>query len=396
MLTDGQKQLLFENMIEILELPDSAYEKAKERYDDIGEWLGRDKSSCAGYNPHIFPQGSFRLGTAIKPLDETEGYDLDLACNLRNGFTKTLFSQEALKLLIGKEIEGYRNFRGIKSPVEEKHRCWRLDYQDNLSFHMDIVPCIPEEMTRQILFESMIEGGLSEKLASSIAQDALSITDNRHPNYRNISNDWLISNPQGYAKWFESRMKQGLCESKYFAKAQVDDIPLYKRKTPLQRAVQILKRHRNQMFRDNEDSKPISIILTTLAARAYQGEIDVQSALTTVLSEMGNYVNPNYPRVPNPVNPKEDFADRWSMPRYKHLNLEQNFWNWLTQAQTDFEIVTTSDDIRYISDHLMERYSLNIDSSALKSKLGLDYASINVITPKKHSISAESAKPWKE
>jgi len=106
MLTTNQKQILFESMIDILELPDSAYEKAKDRYVDIGEWLGRDESLCTGYNPYIFPQGSFRLGTGIRPLDEREEYDLDLVCKLQTGFTKALFTQKDLKDLIGQEIEG--------------------------------------------------------------------------------------------------------------------------------------------------------------------------------------------------------------------------------------------------------------------------------------------------
>src|SRR3972149_9507530 len=143
MLTTSQIQTLLESMIEILELPDSAYEKAKDRYDDIGEWLSREESSCAGYNPHIFPQGSFRLGTAIRPLDEREEYDLDLACNLLRGISCNTHSQADLKNLIGGEIKSYRAARGIKAPVKEMHRCWRLEYEDHLSFHIDIVPCIP-------------------------------------------------------------------------------------------------------------------------------------------------------------------------------------------------------------------------------------------------------------
>lgn len=384
-------------MIEKLELPDSAYEKAKERYEDIGKWLSRNESSCVVHNPHIFPQGSFSLGTVIRPIDEKEEYDLDLGCKLRTGFTKALFTQEALKNLVGHEIESYRNFRSLKSPAKEKHRCWRLEYQDDLSFHMDIVPSIPEErFSQNLILESMKSAGLHETLASSIAQDSVSITDNRHPMYRYISNDWKISNTQGYAKWFESRMKQGLCENRFFAKGQVDDMPLYKRKTPLQRAVQLLKRHRNLMFKNNDDIKPISIIITTLAAEAYQGELDIESALKNILSQMKNLVNSRYPRIPNPANPQEDFADRWSMPQYRHLNLEQNFGNWLTQAQADFEIISSSDDMQFISEQIMQKFSANVDSSTLRKKLGLGSVAISVVTPKKHSISAESASPWKE
>ena len=396
MLTSNQKQIILEHMIGMLELPDSAYAKAKDRYDDIGEWLGRDESACVGYDPHIFPQGSFRLGTAIRPLDEREEYDLDLACKLRTKFTKTMFTQEALKILIGQEIESYRTFRGIKSPKEEKHRCWRLDYQDDLSFHMDIVPCIPEEKLRQnSIMESMKISGVHETLAGLIAKDSVSITDDRHPRYRKICDDWNVSNPEGYAQWFESRMKQGFCEKRFFAKGQVDEIPLYKRKTPLQRAIQLLKRHRNLMFKNNDDAKPISIIITTLAARAYQGELDIESVLINILSQMGNFINSNVPRVPNPVNPQEDFANRWAMSKYKHLNLEKNFWNWLAQAQADFETIGSSDDMRFISEQIMQKYSVNVDSSTLRNKLGLSSVAVSVVTPKKHSISTEPASPWK-
>ena len=68
-MNDGNTTILDE-MISNLELPDSAYEKANSRYEDIGDWLGRADSKCHSNGPHIFPQGSFRLGTAIRPLDE--------------------------------------------------------------------------------------------------------------------------------------------------------------------------------------------------------------------------------------------------------------------------------------------------------------------------------------
>src|SRR5207249_828409 len=93
--------------------------------------------------------------------------------------------------------------------------------------------------------------------------------------------------------------------------AKVDDLPVYRWKSPLQRCVQILKCHRNMMFTDDPEGKPASIIITTLAARAYQGEADIDDALDRILSTMGALVNPTAPRVPNPVNPAEDFGDRW-------------------------------------------------------------------------------------
>jgi hypothetical protein len=391
MATFEQRKIILRNLIELLELPDSAYQKAEERYKDIGAWLGREESLCAKNNPHIFPQGSFRLGTAIRPLNEEETYDLDLACNLREGITKKTHTQQELKKLVGKEIESYRVARGINKPIEEKHRCWRLEYSDKLSFYMDIVPCIPiDNIRKQHIYKLLEVHGESLDIAEIVSKLTVSITDDRHPNYRRICDDWNISNPEGYALWFESRMNQ---EKKIlFEKAQVDNIPLYKRKSPLQRSIQLLKRHRDQMFREDQDVKPISIIITTLAARAYQGEVDIVTALSNILNSMEYYVNRQNPRVPNPVNPNEDFADRWAMPQYKHLNLEGNFWSWLKQAQTDFELIIEGKDINFILEQAKQKFAVRINAKELGDKLGL-INNTNKTVLKTHVIT-EPAKPW--
>ena len=60
MITTEQKRKILENITELLELPESAYQKAQKRYDDLGEWFSRDESQCKNNDPHIFPQGSFR------------------------------------------------------------------------------------------------------------------------------------------------------------------------------------------------------------------------------------------------------------------------------------------------------------------------------------------------
>ena len=54
--------------------------------------------------------------------------------------------------------------------------------------------------------------------------------------------------------------------------ATIEEVPTYELKTPLQRAIQLLKRHRDVMFADNPEVAPISMILTNLSGRAYNGE----------------------------------------------------------------------------------------------------------------------------
>ncbi len=390
-MRDNEK--LLNELIASLDLPDSAYEKAVKRYEDIGEWLGREESECAENDPYIFPQGSFRLGIAIKPLSGEEEYDLDLACNLRSGVDSSSHSQKELKTLIGLELEQYRQARNIKKELDEKHRCWRLEYADSLNFHMDIVPCIPQsEIQKKSLAKAMTSYGINESFAEQASDLAVGITDDRHSNYNTRVSDWMISNPEGYAKWFENRMNtaqllKAACES-----AQVDEVPIYKQKTPLQRVVQILKRHRDQMFVDNQDSKPISVIITTLSARAYTGASSLELALKDVLNGLMEFVQSDSNQVLNPVNPQENFADRWAMPAYKHLELKQNFHLWVYQVNRDFEFILSSNELELISESIGGNLAVTMEKSALSSMLAIPFGAEAVHTT--HVVSEPVSKPW--
>ncbi len=393
MITDKQKEIILEYLIEKLELPELAYEKAESRYEDLGEWFDRDKSLLKNNSPHIFPQGSFRLGTAIRPLDENEEYDLDLACKLKDGVSKDTHTQDDLKELIGDELKFYRNYRGIKEQVESKHRCWRLEYKDDLSFHIDILPCIPaDEDRRKQIKEAVFSRSNDSYLAEMVSESTINITDDRHPRYSSICYDWGISNPEGYSKWFEYRIKSNRVKL-FSERAQIDDIPIYKQKTPLQRAIQLLKRHRDNMFRQNVDSKPISIIITTLVAKTYNGEQSIFSALENILNTMESFINPKTPRIPNPVDPNEDFADRWLMPQYIYLKLEENFFLWLKQAQSDFKHLISTTDSTFITEQAERKYSVKINASKLKDCLGSTQKTISNIIPMTHSIRNPS-KLW--
>lgn len=362
-----KRSIIIDNIIESLDVPDSAYEAAERRYKDLGTWLhDQEKASIAPYSPHVFAQGSFRLGTVTRPW-KREDYDLDLACKLQQGVTKSEHTQQQLKHLVGSDLENYRKERGIQEKLEEHHRCWRLNYQDSLKFHMDIVPGIPEAEDRiKILMERIIKTGTAEALANDVAKLAMAITDDRPPGYTAITPDWPISNQEGYALWFEYRMRQAreLLESRAaMAKvAKVDDLPTYRWKTPLQRCIQILKRHRDMMFEKNPDGKPISAIITTLAARSYKGEIDLESAMNTILSNMDSFVNPTAPRVPNPVNPKEDFADKWP----SDPNLENNFRMWLDKARKDFNVLGQDIDIKTLTESVLQKFGVNLDEAKLR------------------------------
>lgn len=384
-----EKAFLTKTMIEEIELPDYVYEKAKDRYESIGNFL--EESELSVNDPHIFSQGSFRLGTVIKPINNNEEYDLDLACKLNKNFNSDNCTQKQLKELIGNELEKYRVSNGIQEELKSKHRCWRLEYQDGLSFHMDIIPAIPAKNTKQNdIRDIIIEKGNLEDL-SDIVSNTLFITDDRDKNYNNITDDWKISNPEGYANWFQKRSVLQNNETVLRMEAKVDDLPFYKQKNPLQRSIQLMKRHRDNMFED-DDSKPISIIITTLAAKAYNGESDLLDALENIIFNMKEYISREEPRVPNPVNPEEDFADKWSMEKYKHLNLEKNFFSWLNQLKADFINIfdlRSADELHIL---LNEKFATRIKTDILEDNISFDSGSeIN-----KYDNLNASGKPWRE
>lgn len=325
-------------MLEDLELPATAYEKAVLRYEDLGEFLSSN-SLIAQYEPKIFAQGSFRIGTAIKPLVPTDLYDLDLTCKLEKGLSVSSISQRDFKNLVGRAIDEYVAKRNIKKEKIEKRRCWRIEYQDNISFHMDIVPSIPMEDTSYIR-ESLIKSSVSVTNAKEWSELAYNITDNKKKNYTIISNDWNISNPEGYAKWFEWRMKSGT-GILLMEKAGYEKIKTFQHKSVLQKCVQILKRHRDVMFENESDIKPASIIITTLAAQAYSGERSMEDAVINIVNKMGSLIKSSGIRIANPTRPDEDFTDRWR----ENPEKEKAFIRWYTQAKADFSYMTTYNDL---------------------------------------------------
>ena len=53
-------------ILEEIEVSESNYEKAENRYKNISEYICN--SELKKFNPDIFIQGSIKLGTAIKPI----------------------------------------------------------------------------------------------------------------------------------------------------------------------------------------------------------------------------------------------------------------------------------------------------------------------------------------
>lgn len=147
---------LLEIILSSLDIPESYYQRAADRHRSLGEWLCRPESTVAAFEPHITPQGSFRYGTVVRPITADGEYDLDNVVTLN--LSKTAMTQKQLKTLFGEEIHGYAEAHQMASPVEEMKRCWRLHYADEVSFHLDSLPCVADEIPSPFEMEGACAG----------------------------------------------------------------------------------------------------------------------------------------------------------------------------------------------------------------------------------------------
>lgn len=351
-------------LVDELEVPEERYAQADRSYKSFGEWTHREASTINEYHPEVYVQGSFRLGTAIRPSNDADEYDIDVVCVLQN-LDKQGLSQKALKILLETEVKSYRDSKGIKKPVKEGSRCWTLEYSDGVQFHMDILPAIPNAKGQRLLLEK-------NNLDASFSETAIAITDKDHLGYESITEDWPRSNPKGYSEWFKVRMAESFdrirkelaeAETRKGVKASVEDIPEYRVRTPLQQAVMVLKRHRDDMFSDNQEVKPISVIITTLAGHSYRGETEIGDALLGILEKMTEYIQSDGQKyiIANPTDATENFADRW----VKHPERQAAFFEWLEQARSDFLSLSKLTNYETMAEATTTRISSDLKKRAL-------------------------------
>ena len=394
----GKYSGFLEKVAEDLDIPPSKYQDAVSRYQSVGRWLeGGGYPGCTG-EPRIYPQGSFRLGTVVRPIrgGVEADYDIDLVCELL--IPKYRTDACSVKTMVGDRLREHHRYRKLLD--EEGKRCWTLEYteQDGIGFHLDVLPSVPDPR--------------------SVLDSSIAITNKRGTIY-----EWSASNPKGYGDWFDDRnraaLERVLMEQKRSIQARastvfasVDKVPDQLVRTPLQRSIQIMKRHRDVMFnnRRRNDYQPISMIITTLAAWLYQGEQDVYSALTEIVSKLHAHAvlvdNGSIDRslasfnlikrtsdgrwyIGNPVNREENFADRWHEDNHARAKA---FFSWVAAIKGD--LVSIPD--RSPPKPVRERLAAVLGASVVSSHLGL-IAPVEAAasSPPRVHISA-AAKPWKK
>jgi hypothetical protein len=333
MYADRHDQLdkLLRTSIESLDISDEEYRLAVSRYEAVGRFLAEYWSdSPAGCE--VYPQGSMRLGTVTRNIHRNDEIDIDLVA--RRDLLKDSITQAELKRDVGQGLEVFEKSAPEGHPSrEEGRRCWTLLYP---GFHLDVLPALPDDDDRGT---------------------GIIITDSE-------LRMWQFSDPIGYADWFHTVMRTEWMEERAVLAKSMDvaTVPVWKVKTTLQRTVQALKRHRDIYFVDDLTDRPASVIITTLAALAFRGGTSIYEVLLDVTATMPNLVeerNGTYV-VSNPVQPKENFADRWQ----RYPGRARKFFEWIDRAQTDFTSLGTERGVDTVLEKVAKSFGERAATSA--------------------------------
>ncbi|SEW51884.1 nucleotidyltransferase domain-containing protein [Chitinophaga arvensicola] len=334
---------LLDKMAESIQLNRTRKEKMEEAYAAVCNWLKDDDEFFKDVDFEVYPQGSVKTGTTIRPNIGDE-FDLDIVVHLQLDWQKHtpsyIYNQLKRRLMASGTYA---------EMIELKNRCIRLNYAGE--FHMDILP------------------GCQRTYSD---EDRILVPDR-------ALGKWTPSSPRAYAKWFIDRansIETSLLEKAY----SLEDLPpdSFMDKKPLQRAVQLIKKARDVFFDDDEDYAPSSIILTTLAGHYYQNDDSIFGAISGIMTGISQLITSSKDsqfKLYNPVDITEEFTDKWNNDKkhYTQFKLFVNHFNsvWselqtgrLTILQEDELIKSLFGDAAYdkairLQAELVEKYRAN-------------------------------------
>lgn len=400
-ITERQNDII--KIIKELDISPTMYKNAIEKYKHLTSYLEQHS-----YAVTMYPQGSFALGTVVRPIHKGEeaSYDLDFIYQVST--PKKAITPEDLR----DEVESIlRSSLLYGDKLTKYDECFTIEYADinGIGFSIDIVPAVDEDSYKKSKLKHMSTN--PELIDNSIA-----IPKAEEKHYT-----WLTNNPKGYKDWFSSinepYAKISRADSRYSIYAQnqnlynsVEEVPSELERTPLQRVIQILKYHRNVYYSKlpiGKEIKPISAIITTLVtqiAEKCSPSMDTFKLLEHVLNELKIYSHQVtssqvlfrmlYPHntllikednewvLRNPANPEDNLTDSWK----ENPLIATTFFKWVSFAYDDLISALTLSDEEFRS-HMAGAFG----DKQVRSVWGEKYANktTSAIMP------SSQTKPWR-
>lgn len=294
-LRKAQAVGILERICEQFDPTETQTKLARQHYEAVGAWVAAAELQLFR-SATIYAQGSFAIGTTNRPIG-SDDIDVDLVTHFPDHAASVL-PPATLKKLLGDRLKAHATYAPM---LLEMPRCWRIDYANE--FHLDITPSIPNRAC---------------SMGGELVPD------------RKLKS-WKASNPRGYRDLFARRaalqprvrLQKALHEARTRADVQpFPDNPTLK--GVLRRIVQLAKRHRDVLFQGKDERlRPISVIITTLASRAYEicvdGDYETEfDLLIAVVELMPSLIDVTerasgiHWAIWNETTTGENFAEKWN------------------------------------------------------------------------------------
>ena len=246
-------------MREHVNLNPSRYERLKRSDKTVSEYLSQN---LVGFR-RTERQGSYALGTTIRPVKDTDEYDVDRLVYVEYDRSKTPadYIDDVYRCL--KANGNYAD------KVQKNTRCVTVNYAGE--FKTDVVPCITYNGNHFIC--------------------------NRK------TNEYEVTDGTGFRDWFNEKNKITNGNLKLVT-----------------RLLKYLRDHKKTF------TAP-SVLLTTLIGNTvygWDGDTDfrtIPDALLTVITRMDDFLRsrPSMPEIRNPALPTETFTRHWDQAKYSHF-----------------------------------------------------------------------------
>ncbi len=342
---DRQKDIL--KLIADVDITFSMFKNAESKYNALSCYLGRHIE----LNTNIYAQGSFALGTVVRPIKDGKDadYDLDFICEV--DIDKNEIDASLLRSIIENALSDGELYGG---KMEVSDECITIHYaeENGVGFSIDIVPATHESRENKKRL-----AGKTDR--PDLIEDSIAIPMGTIGRY-----EWITNNPKGFKKWFEEINKpfleysrQNIRKSILETKGDyntVEEIPDEVLRSSVQRAIQILKRNRDLFYQKFSDLKPNSAIINVLVANVAKGcapDIGALDLLELVLNDLSECAKVFYDiqhekntlksktickqngdwYIANPANPEDNLANKWNVDS----SIVDKFFLWVDAARND-------------------------------------------------------------
>ena len=107
--------MLLDGAVDVLDISEDLREAAVTAYEEVGAWL----ADHGNPDSQVYPQGSFLLGTVVRPATPGGEYDIDLVIWLL--LARESITQNELKERIGILLDDYRKWKSDQGHADGPH-----------------------------------------------------------------------------------------------------------------------------------------------------------------------------------------------------------------------------------------------------------------------------------